>query len=506
MKIARALLSVSDKAGIVDLARGLAEAGVQIVSSGGTASAIADAGIPVTKVADVTGAPEILGGRVKTLHPKIHGGILADKTNPEHVKEIAEFGIEPFDLVVCNLYPFERAVAHPSTHESDAIEQIDIGGPAMVRAAAKNFHSVAIVVDPSDYDEVLKEIRTNGEVSEGTRRRLALQAFQHTASYDSAIASWLSGRERFPQHLILPFHKALDLRYGENPHQQAAFYRSTDTALGLANADQLHGKELSFNNLLDVDAAWRLALDLDEPAAAIIKHSNPCGVAVADDLATAYRRALECDQTSAFGGIVALNVTCDFDTARQIAEIFTEVIVAPGFDDDALEVLTAKKNVRILVAPTDIPPEVDMRRVSGGLLLQTPDLVDDLSDVQIVTETKPEPEQWDDLRFAWIVAKHVKSNAIVLAKDRTAVGVGAGQMSRVESTELAARRAGERAQGTACASDAFFPFRDGLDAAVAAGARAVIQPGGSVRDDEVIAAANEHGIPMVFTGHRHFRH
>jgi phosphoribosylaminoimidazolecarboxamide formyltransferase / IMP cyclohydrolase len=506
MKIARALVSVSDKTGIVEFARGLAEAGVQIVSSGGTARTLAEAGLAVTKVADVTGAPEILGGRVKTLHPKIHGGILADKKNPEHIQEIAEFGIEPFDLVVCNLYPFERAVSHPSTREPDAIEQIDIGGPAMVRAAAKNFYSVAVIVDPSDYDGVLKEIRANGEISDDTRRRLALQAFQHTASYDSAIASWLSGRERFPQHLILPFHKVLDLRYGENPHQQAAFYRSTDNALGLANADQLHGKELSFNNLLDVDAAWRLALDLETPAAAIIKHSNPCGVAIAEDLATAYRRALACDQTSAFGGIVALNATCDFDTARQIAEIFTEVIIAPAFDDEALEVLTAKKNVRILAAPTDIPPEVDMRRVAGGLLLQTPDVVDDLDAVDVVTEVQPEPEQWEDLRFAWTVARHVKSNAIVLAKDRTAVGIGAGQMSRVESTELAARRAGERAQGTACASDAFFPFRDGLDAAVAAGARAIIQPGGSVRDDEVIAAANEHGVPMVFTGHRHFRH
>jgi phosphoribosylaminoimidazolecarboxamide formyltransferase/IMP cyclohydrolase len=506
MKIARALVSVSDKTGIVEFVTELTKAGVQIVSSGGTARALAEAGIPVTKVADVTGAPEILGGRVKTLHPKIHGGILADKNDPGHVKEIAEFGIEPFDLVVCNLYPFERAVSHPSTHEADAIEQIDVGGPAMVRAAAKNFHSVAVIVDPSDYEGVLKEIRASGEVSDDTRRRLALQAFQHTASYDSAIASWMSGRERFPQHLILPFHKVMDLRYGENPHQQAAFYRSTDNALGLANADQLHGKELSFNNLLDVDAAWKLALDLDAPAAAIIKHSNPCGVAVADDLPTAYSRALECDRTSAFGGIVALNATCDFDTARQIAEIFTEVIVAPGYDEDALEVLTTKKNVRVLVAPADIPPEVDMRRVAGGLLLQTPDVIDDLETVKVVTDAQPEPEQWADLRFAWIVAKHVKSNAIVLAKELTAVGVGAGQMSRVEATELAARRADGRAQGTACASDAFFPFRDGLDAAIAAGARAVIQPGGSVRDDEVIAAANEHGIPMVFTGHRHFHH
>ena len=506
MKISRALISVSDKTGVVEFARGLVELGVGIVSSGGTARALGEAGLPVSKVAEVTGAPEILGGRVKTLHPMIHGGILADKQNAQHVKEIAEHGIEPFDLVVCNLYPFERAVSHPSTQEADAIEQIDIGGPAMVRAAAKNFSSVAVVVDPGDYEVILKEIRADGEISEVTRRRLALQAFQHTASYDSAIAAWLSGRERFPQHLILPFHKVMDLRYGENPHQEAAFYRSSESALGLADSDQLHGRELSFNNLLDVDAAWKLAIELEEPAAAIIKHSNPCGVAIAGDLATAYGRALECDRTSAFGGIVALNATCDFDTARQIAEIFTEVIVAPAYDDAALEVLTTKKNVRILVAPKDAPPEMDMRRVAGGLLLQTPDIIEDLDDIEVVTETKPSPEQWDDLRFAWTVAKHVKSNAIVLAKDRTAVGVGAGQMSRVESTELAARRAGDRAKGTACASDAFFPFRDGLDAAVSAGATAIIQPGGSVRDDEVIAAANEHRIPMVFTGRRHFRH
>jgi phosphoribosylaminoimidazolecarboxamide formyltransferase/IMP cyclohydrolase len=506
VKISRALISVSDKAGIVEFASGLAEAGVQIVSSGGTATTLAEAGVPVTKVADVTGAPEILGGRVKTLHPKIHGGILADKMNPDHVREIAEHGIEPFDLVVCNLYPFERAVSHPSTQEAQAIEQIDVGGPAMVRAAAKNFHSVAVVVDPADYDGVLKEIRDGGEISNDTRRRLALQAFQHTASYDSAIAAWLSGRERFPDHLILPFHKVTDLRYGENPHQKAAFYRSTQSELGLANADQLHGKELSFNNLVDVDAAWKLALDLEEPAAAIIKHSNPCGVAIGESLADAYRKALECDRTSAFGGIVALNATCDFDTARQIAEIFTEVIVAPSYDEEALEVLTAKKNLRILAAPKDVPPEMDMRRVSGGLLLQMPDILEDLRSAEVVTKAEPSAEQWEDLRFAWTVAKHVKSNAIVLAKDRIAVGVGAGQMSRVDSTKLAAERAGERARGTACASDAFFPFRDGLDAAIEAGARAVIQPGGSVRDDEVIAAANEHGIPMVFTGHRHFRH
>ena len=506
-EVRRALVSVSDKEGVVELARGLVDLGVQIVSSGGTASALADAGVPVTKVSEVTGAPEILGGRVKTLHPKIHGGILADRRRPEHVRELEEQGIEPIDLVVCNLYPFERTIAQEGVSEDDAVEQIDIGGPAMVRAAAKNFHSVAIVVEPARYETVLDELRTSGGVSEATRRTLALDAFRHTADYDSAIASYLgSDEEGFPERLVLRGTKVLDLRYGENPHQAAAFYRGPGSAVGLAAAEQLHGKELSYNNLLDTDAAWKLVLEFDDFAAAIIKHSNPCGVAVAESLEVAYLRALECDRTSAFGGIVALNRTCDAATARAIAEIFTEVVIAPGFEPDALEALTGKKNLRLLRAEPSVPAEPDVRRVSGGFLMQTQDARDPATDAKVVTKVQPSEAQWDDLRFAWAVAKHVKSNAIVLAKDRVAVGVGAGQMSRVESTELAARRAGDRAKDTACASDAFFPFRDGLDAAVAAGASAVIQPGGSVRDEEVIAAADEHGIPMVFTGRRHFRH
>jgi phosphoribosylaminoimidazolecarboxamide formyltransferase/IMP cyclohydrolase len=443
---------------------------------------------------------------VKTLHPKIHGGILADRRNPEHVDALDQHDIPPIDLVVCNLYPFERTVAHPSVDEDEAVEQIDIGGPAMVRAAAKNFHSVAVVVSPARYGQVLDELRTHGEVVLETRRALALEAFQHTASYDAAIGAWLAGDDRFPGKLVLTFEKVQDLRYGENPHQAAGFYRTTGVARGLAAAEQLHGKELSFNNLLDTDAAWKLVQEIEGPAAALIKHSNPCGVAQAEELHVAYERALECDRTSAFGGIVALNRPCDVASARAIAEIFTEVVIAPEFDSDALEVLTQKKNVRILVGEVDEVPELDVRRVAGGLLVQTPDWRDDLAAAKVVTRTEPTDEQWADLRFAWTVAKHVKSNAIVLAKDLTAVGVGAGQMSRVESTELAARRAGDRAKGTVCASDAFFPFRDGLDAAVAAGAVAIIQPGGSVRDDEVIAAADEHGIPMIFTGRRHFRH
>ena len=506
MTVKRALVSVSDKNGIIELARGLVELGVEIVSSGGTANALSDAGIAVTKVSDVTGAPEILGGRVKTLHPKIHGGILADRRNEEHVLQLEEQGIEPFDLVVCNLYPFERTVAHPSVTEDDAVEQIDIGGPAMVRAAAKNFHSVAVVVNPHSYDMVLDELQSSGEIALDLRRQLALEAFRHTAAYDSAVANYIAGQDVSPDCLVLSSDKVMDLRYGENPHQDAAFYRAAGIATGVAAADQIHGKELSYNNILDTDAAWGLVSELDGTAAVIIKHSNPCGAALGASLLDAYAKALECDRTSAYGGIVALNERCDAATAAAVAKIFNEVIIAPGFDDDALAILTGKKNVRILKASDRVGRGINIRSVAGGLLVQSSDPPDQLENLKVVTEAQPTEDQMRDLRFAWVVAKHVKSNAIVLAKDQVAVGVGAGQMNRLESTELAARRAGSRAQGTVCASDAYFPFRDGLDAAVAAGAVAVIQPGGSVRDDEVIAAADEHGIPMLFTGRRHFRH
>ena len=502
----RALLSVSDKTGLLELARALADAGFEIVSSGGTASALSDAGVPVVPVSEATGSPEILGGRVKTLHPQIHGGILADRRKDDHVKQLEEQGIAPIDIVVCNLYPFERTVADPNVSEDDAVEQIDIGGPAMVRAAAKNFHSVAVVVDPSDYGAIAGEVSGPGEVSLKTRRWLAVKAFAHTSAYDSAIAAFLAGDEGLGEQLTVSGERVLPLRYGENPHQEAAFYARAGKRTGLAAAEQLHGKELSYNNLLDTDAAWKLVLELESPGAAIIKHSNPCGVAVASSLAEAYARAFECDTTSAFGGIVALNARCDRQTAEGIAKVFTEVIIAPGYDDDALGLLTEKKNVRILRAEAAATSGYDVRSIGGGFLVQSSDPEDPLDAAKVVTKAQPTDRQWRDLRFAWTVAKHVKSNAIVLARDGVAVGVGAGQMSRVESTELAARRAGQRAQGTACASDAFFPFRDGLDAAVAAGAVAVIQPGGSVRDDEVIAAADEHGIPMVFTGRRHFRH
>ncbi|MBA2311518.1 MAG: bifunctional phosphoribosylaminoimidazolecarboxamide formyltransferase/IMP cyclohydrolase [Actinobacteria bacterium] len=508
MKIRRALLSVSDKRGIVELGRALAAAEIEIVSSGGTAEALSTVGVPVKRVADVTGTPEILDGRVKTLHPKIHGGILADRRKVDHMRTLEREGITAIDLVVCNLYPFEQTVSAPEVSEEEAVENIDIGGPAMVRAAAKNFHSVAVVVNPDRYGALGALISATGEIPLETRRELALEAFSHTAAYDTAVAGYLAvGQAALPGRLFLSAGKVLDLRYGENPQQEAALY-SGDASGGIATATKLHGKELSYNNLLDGDAALELASDFEEPAAAIIKHSNPCGVAIASDIATAYERALECDRTSAFGGIVALNRTCDLSTAQAIAGIFTEVVIAPGFEADALALLETKKSMRVLRAGrvTGVVPGSELRSIGGGLLVQSSDPVDRAGDAKVVTKREPTSEQWTDLRFAWVVVKHVKSNAIVLARDAAAVGVGAGQMSRVEATELAARRAGRRAAGTVCASDAFFPFRDGLDAAVAAGAVAVIQPGGSVGDDEVIAAADEHGVPMVFTGRRHFRH
>jgi phosphoribosylaminoimidazolecarboxamide formyltransferase/IMP cyclohydrolase len=505
MTMKRALISVSDKTGVVDFARGLAEAGFEIISSGGTAKALDEGGVAVHKVADLTGTPEILGGRVKTLHPAIHGGILADRRKDAHVAELADHGIDPIDLVVVNLYPFEQTVARLEVTEDDAIENIDVGGPAMVRAAAKNWQSVAVVVTPDHYDIILDEIKDSGEVSLDTRRTLAVEAFRHTCAYDAAIVDYLGSDETWPDRMVVSATKVMDLRYGENPHQEAAFY-STGAQQGLAATEQLHGKDLSYNNLLDTDAAYELVSELDEFACAIIKHSNPCGVAVASSIDEAYIRAYECDTTSAFGGIIALNSLCTRAAAEAISKIFCEVVIAPSFEIAALEVLSAKKNLRILQAPLFASSDIEVRRVAGGLLLQTPDGPDDATGAKVVTEAQPTDEQLADLRLAWTIVKHVKSNAIVLVKDGAAVGVGAGQMSRIESTQLAARRAGERAAGTVCASDAFFPFRDGLDAAVEAGAVAVIQPGGSVRDDEVIEAADEHGIPMLFTGRRHFRH
>ena len=502
-----ALLSVYDKSGIVDLAEGLDAAGWRILSSGGTAKAVAERGVPVTDVADLTGLPAILGHRVVTLHPNVHGGILADLTDATHRADMEQYGIDAIDMVVVNLYPFS---SNPS------VELIDIGGPAMVRAAAKNHARVAVVVDPADYETILAEVTESGDVSQATRTSLARKAFSVTSDYDREIVEWLDGAARgedaLPETLNLSLRKAQTLRYGENPHQLAARYRfagqlGQNTGSWWDTAVQHGGKEMSYLNLYDAEAAWRLVHRFDEPACVIVKHANPCGVAVAADITDAYVNANACDPVSAFGGIVAVNRPVTGAMADALAPVFTEVVVAPGYEDGALETLTAKKNLRVLTAERPAPFAFDVRPIDGGLLIQQPDPVSsDRSEWTVVTDTKPTDQQWDDLAFAWVVCAAVSSNAIVYAKDRQALGIGAGQQNRLDSARIAAGRAGERVVGGVCASDAFFPFRDGLDAAAAAGVTAVIQPGGSIRDDEVIAAANEHGIAMVFTGQRHFRH
>jgi len=494
----RALFSVYDKAGIVDLGAALHRLGWTLVSSGGTARALIAAGVPATDIADVTGVPAILDHRVVTLHPKVHGGLLADPTEPAHREDMAEYGIEPFDLVVVNLYPF---ASDPS------IELIDIGGPAMVRAAAKNHAHVAVVVNPADYLLVLDELTSNGAVSAATRRRLARDAFVAIAEYDAQIAAWFDSGEALPPALHWHLDRRQSLRYGENPHQQGARYGFSGSRSWWDDAVQHGGKELSYLNVYDTEAAWRLVHRFDEPACVIVKHANPCGVAVAHSIADAYVAAHECDPVSAFGGIVALNRTVTGALARALVPVFTEVVVAPSFDDEALEVFAAKPNLRVLSGQAPFGDDLDVRSVDGGLLVQQRDTVDlDRSHWRVVTQAQPTDEQYDDLAFAWTVCAAVSSNAVVYANDRRAVGIGAGQQNRLDSARIAADRAGDRAAGGVCASDAFFPFRDGLDAAAAAGVRAVIQPGGSVRDDEVIAAADEHGIVMVFTGERHFRH
>ncbi len=511
MKVKRALISVSDKAGLVDFGRGLKKHGVTIISTGGTAKALTEAGIEVTKVADLTGFPEILNGRVKSLHPKIHGGILARRDLKDHMDQLAEHGIDPIDMVVVNLYPFQETIKKPNVTREEAIENIDIGGPSMIRSAAKNMSAVTVVVDPSRYGEVMTEMdQNNGEVTEATRLDLGREAFRHTADYDEAIYEYLEEDHDFPPLLKLVFDKVSDLRYGENPHQQAAFYKDEMAGPGtLVQAQQLHGKALSFNNILDFDAAWRIVNEFDELGVVVIKHNNPCGTCVAPDMADAFRRAFDADSVSAFGSVVAVNRPVNAETAKAMIEPFLEGVIAPGFDEDALEILTTKKNLRLLSMP-DLPyaPEArDVKRVQGGLLVQDADtLTESRDDMEVVTTTKPSEDDWRDLVFAWRVAKHVKSNAIVLASGMTTVGVGAGQMSRVDSTALAVKKGGEKVQGTVLASDAFFPFPDAIEAAAAAGIKAIIQPGGSIRDDEVIAAANEHKISMVFTGSRHFRH
>ncbi len=512
MKITRALLSVSNKSGLLELAQFLNERGVEILSTGGTKKALEEAGIPVKYVGDETGFPEIMDGRVKTLHPKIHGGILGLRDNAAHLEAMQKHGIRPIDLVVVNLYPFRETIVKPDVTEEDAVENIDIGGPAMIRAAAKNFAHVAVVVNPSRYQTLMEEIETNGTLSLPFRRLLSQEAYRHTSEYDAAICAWMAkttpGAGEYPDELALFCEKVQDLRYGENPHQSAAFYREKGVAGGIAQAKQLSGKELSFNNIVDLEAAYRIACDFPQPAAAIIKHTNPCGTGIGDTLAEAYQKAYAADPVSAFGGIIACNRQVDEKTAAEMAKLFVEAIIAPSYSAKALSILTAKKNLRLLEAPVLTErQEWDIKRVSGGLLVQTADCgTAARADMQVVTKRQPTEAEWTELLFAWRVVKHVKSNAIVVAKAGQTVGVGAGQMNRVGAAKIAFEQAGGAADGAVLASDAFFPFRDTIDAAAKAGITAVIQPGGSIRDEESIAAADEAGIAMIFTGRRHFKH
>ena len=517
-KVKRALVSVSDKAGVVEFARALASLGVELLSTGGTAKLLQKEGVAVTEVSAYTGSAEMLDGRVKTLHPKIHGGLLGRRNDPTHAKEMRAAGIEPIDLLVVNLYPFQATVADPDCRFEDAIENIDIGGPAMLRSAAKNHAAVAAVVDPADYARILRELRHSGEVSEATRFGLAAKVFAHTAAYDGAIANYLSSldehrrRLAYAETLSLQFCKVDDLRYGENPHQSAAFYRDVHpVAGGLALYRQLQGKELSYNNIADADAAWECVKSFTEPACVIVKHANPCGAAIGSTLLGAYENALRCDPVSAFGGILAFNRALDRTTAQALGKQFAEVIVAPRVEAEAQKEFAAKANLRVLEVPLSHEVQAhDYKRVGGGLLVQTSDaLILDENELKAVTRKKPTQSETRDLLFAWRVAKYVKSNAIVFCRDGATLGIGAGQMSRLDSVRVAAMKAQEaklELKGAVVASDAFFPFRDGLDALADAGAAAVIQPGGSMRDAEVIAAADERGIAMLFTSMRHFRH
>jgi phosphoribosylaminoimidazolecarboxamide formyltransferase/IMP cyclohydrolase len=534
-RIQRALLSVTDKTGLVEFARQLSALGVELVSTGGTAKLLRDSGITVKDISELTGFPEMLDGRVKTLHPKVHGGILHRREDPKHVAAVAEHGIAPIDMVVVNLYAFEKTAAKPGVAFEELIENIDIGGPSMIRSAAKNFHDVAIVTSPADYDAIADELaRSAGVLSRATKWRLAQKAFATTAAYDSAIASTLERvsigssadsfhlqpeKDTFPPTLRFTFQKTLDLRYGENPHQKAAMY-SDGSGAGVANARQLQGKELSYNNIVDLQAAWDLAQEFDEPVVAIIKHTNPCGTATGKTLAEAYKRALECDPVSAFGGVIGVNRPIDADAAEEMHKLFLEVIAAPAFDESAKEKFATKKNLRLVEiidprspgrirpAATETAPRTwVLKNISGGLLVQDADirLLQD-ADLRVVTQRPPTPEETRALLFAWKVCKHVKSNAIVYARDGQTVGVGAGQMSRVDSAKLGAMKAQLPLAGTVAASDAFFPFPDGVEEIARAGATAIIQPGGSQRDPEVIAAADRLGLAMLFTGVRHFRH
>ncbi|MEV4562462.1 bifunctional phosphoribosylaminoimidazolecarboxamide formyltransferase/IMP cyclohydrolase [Nonomuraea sp. NPDC049419] len=508
--IRRALIAVYDKSGLEELARALDGAGVEIVSTGGTAAAISSFGIPVTKVEQLTGFPECLDGRVKTLHPRVHAGLLADVTKPHHVAQLDELEIDPFQLVVVNLYPFQQTVASGAS-DAECVEQIDIGGPAMIRGAAKNHNTCAVVVDPGFYGDVLNAL-SEGGFTLTERRRLAGIAYAHTASYDVAVASWFGGtyvgEGEFPQFTGTAYERKATLRYGENPHQRAALYTAGEG--GLANAEQLHGKEMSYNNYLDADAAWRAAWDFSDPCVAIIKHQNPCGIAVGADVAEAHRKAHACDPVSAYGGVIAVNRPVTEELARQIFDVFTEVVIAPDFDAEALDVLRGKKSLRLLRCPSGPADPTEFRRIDGGLLVQTTDRVDAPGDSaaqwELKTGAPASPEVLADLEFAWRACRSVKSNAILLASDGATVGVGMGQVNRVDSCRLAVTRAGERVAGSVAASDAFFPFPDGLEVLAEAGVRAIVEPGGSVRDAEVIEAAEKAGITLYFTGTRHFFH
>jgi phosphoribosylaminoimidazolecarboxamide formyltransferase/IMP cyclohydrolase len=514
-KIQRAILSVTDKSGLVDFARKLSTLGVELVSTGGTAKLLRDSGITVKDISELTGFPEMLDGRVKTLHPKVHGGILHRREDSSHRAAVAEHGIPAIDMVVVNLYAFEKTAAKPDVHFEELLENIDIGGPSMIRSAAKNFQDVAVVTSPTDYAAIADEMaRSGGELSRQTKWRLAQKAFATTAAYDSAIASTLErvggdfrldAAEGFPQNLRLSFQKVMDLRYGENPHQKAAMY-ADGSGIGVAHARQVQGKELSYNNIVDLQAAWDLAQEFDEPVCAIIKHTNPCGTATGKTLAEAYVRALECDPVSAFGGVIGVNRTVDATAGNEMVKLFLEVIAAPAFDEDAKAVFAAKKNLRLVEVPAGQQNWV-LKNISGGTLVQDADLHKlSESDLKVVTKRSPTLIEKRALLFAWKIAKHVKSNAILYARDGQTVGVGAGQMSRVDSCKLGAMKAQLPLKGTVAASDAFFPFPDGVEEIARAGATAIIQPGGSVRDEEVIEAADRLGLAMIFTGVRHFRH
>ena len=516
-KIQRAILSVTDKTGLVDFAQKLGGMGVELISTGGTAKLLRDSGVPVQDISDLTGFPEMLDGRVKTLHPKVHGGILHRRENPVHRSAVAEHGIQPIDMVVVNLYAFEKTAAKPGVPFEDLVENIDIGGPSMIRSAAKNFQDVAVVTSPADYDALADEMaKSGGELSSATKWRLAQKAFATTAAYDTAIASTLERvssnghfelkpASGFPANLRMSFQKVMDLRYGENPHQKAAMY-SDGSGSGVANGKQLQGKELSYNNIVDLQAAWDLAQEFDEPAVAIIKHTNPCGTATGKTLLEAYKKALECDPVSAFGGVIGVNRVIDGAAAEEMAKLFLEVIAAPGFDDEAQAKFAAKKNLRLVkVVPSD--QKWTLKNVSGGMLVQDADIRPlTPADLKVVTKRPPTPEETRALLFGWKVCKHVKSNAILYVRDGQTVGVGAGQMSHVDSCKIGAMKAQLPLKGTVAASDAFFPFPDGVEEIAKAGSTAIIQPGGSVRDQEVIEAADRHGMAMIFTGVRHFRH